>query len=236
LVRVTVGRVRDLRGIRNIGNGAERLWGLSVRRDDTSGVGVHSWRILVITVTDGILVGSVAGWGNIVATHTIEDVVAVLGRVSNSGVTCLETKNVGTHEVVPLDHLLVAIVVTVIAWECVGVDKTSQGVSSLISAVGIHLASSILRVKVDVDLIDESGDLNVGRGLEELDASESSSWHHARPMAGLAAPGNGSSLGVTDSRVGNRGSPHTEIINAVDEGGLTLRVGAFSRAVANIIT
>lgn len=82
---------------------------------------------------------------------------------------------------------------------------------NLISAVGIHLASSIFRVKVDVDLIEDSGDLNVGGGLEELDASESTSGHDARSMAGFAAPGNGSSLGVTDSRVGNRGSPHTEI-------------------------
>jgi len=92
LERHTVGCGGDLGLVRNAGNGTEGLWGLSVGRDLTSGVGVHSWGILVVTVADGILVWSVTSWSNIVAAHTIEDVVAVRSRISHRGVACLETK------------------------------------------------------------------------------------------------------------------------------------------------
>jgi len=100
---------------------------------------------------------------------------------------------------VPLDHLLITIVVAVVAGECVSVDESTEGVSSLVGAVGVQLASSIIGSDVDVDLVDEAGNLHVGGGFEELDTSEGSRRHHTTSMARLAAPGNGSSLGVADS-------------------------------------
>jgi len=83
LVRHAVGCGRDLGGVRNAGNGTKGLWGLNVGRDDTSGVSVLSWGFLIVTVTDGVLVRGIISWSNIVAAHTIEEVVTVYGRVGD---------------------------------------------------------------------------------------------------------------------------------------------------------
>ena len=98
--------------------------------------------------------------GHIVgATHAVVDVLAVGGLVSTarSGVTDRYTEGVATHEAVahdneeysvsgkkrnalgPINDLLVGVVVTTIAWECVGVHQASKRVPTLVRENGRQL-------------------------------------------------------------------------------------------------
>jgi len=108
----TVGRCGDLGLVWHGGDGTQRLGRLTVGLDLTVGIGVDTGVVLVVTLArlEGTVLGVVGG---IVSTSdTVVDVFTEVSSVGASGVTSLETESVTTHEVVPLDDLLVIVVVT----------------------------------------------------------------------------------------------------------------------------
>lgn len=93
----TVRRGGDARGVGHRGDGAERLGGLGVGHDLAVG-SVYTGEVLVVGVAhleDTLLRGVRA---DVAHTDTVEDVLAVVGRVRVRGVAHLEARGVRTNE------------------------------------------------------------------------------------------------------------------------------------------
>lgn len=75
----------------------------------------------------------------------------------------------------------------------------------------IKFATSIRTVDVDILLVNDAGEQNVCRGLENLNTSECSGRHDTSAMSGLRAPRNSLSFFILNQRVGVGGSPDTEV-------------------------
>ena len=192
-------------------------------------------RILVCTeagLEDSV---DVRGGGVVLASDTIEEMLAESGGVGASGVAGLEAEDTGTHEVVPFDSLDVGVGVTLGGREGVGEDETTDGVTTVVGAVGVHLSSTIIRVHVDLDLVDEAGDLDVSGGLHELDTSQGAGGDDTGSVSGEGAPCHGLAFGVTDVGVGYGRAPEAEIGSGVEDRGLALRGRSFGRGVANVV-
>jgi len=149
------------------------------------------------------IVGSVVG-----ASDSVEDMLAIVGRVGASGVTGFEAEGIGTYEVGPLDHLNVSTTAT----ERVGEHDTSHRVTTEISTVGVHLTTVVIRRHVEFGLVDEAHGLDVVRGLQELDTSQGASGNETGTVARLAAPGNHLAFDFTDGLSWSAGGPKTEVI------------------------
>jgi hypothetical protein len=80
-----------------------------------------------------------------------------------------------------------------------------------ISTVGIHLATIVSRLNVDLRLVDESDDLNVGGSFHELYALECTSGDETGSSAGFGAPCDHLAFCVSDDRVRISGSPQAKI-------------------------
>ena len=89
------------------------------------------------------------------------------------------------NSLVPLNRL------DEIAGECLGEEETTQRVTALIGTVGVHLTSRVIGGEVDLVLLDETSNLDVGSGLDELNAGQSALGDDTGSIAGLCAPGNG---------------------------------------------
>ena len=77
--------------------------------------------------------------------------------------------------------------------------------------MGIHLASPVIALQVNLGLVDETNDLGVVRCAHVLNALESIVRDEASAMTGLGAPGDHFPLSVGDNRVGCGWGPKAEI-------------------------
>jgi len=204
----TVGRSGDLGCVGHGGDNAQRLGRLGVGLDLTGGIGVNSRVVLVITSAG--LEGTVLGFVGRVegASDTVVDVFTEAGSIGAGRVASLETESVTTHEVVPLDDLLVS---GLVARPRGGVEKTTKGVTTEISAVGVEFSSVVVGTEVDEPLVDETDDLNVVGGLHELDTLEGTSGDETRSMTGLGAPGDFFVFRLADGGGTIRRCPQAEI-------------------------
>lgn len=233
LVGDTVGRGGNDGGVRrgNITRG-----GLGVGHGDTVG-DIDTGGSLEICVTNF----EKATWsvaGHVVrAAHTVVNVLAVGALVTCGGgrVTNRDAEGVATHEVGPVNDLLVTVIVATVAGEGVGVHQTTKGVPTQVSAVRVELSSVVISSHVDLDLVEVTSDLDVSAGLQELDTLESTLGDETSAVAGLGAPGNLLLLRVTNGGVGQRRSPKTEIVDVVDHGSLAHGILVFGGGVADVV-
>lgn len=94
----TVGRLGNASSIGHRLDLAERLGGLAVGMDSTTGIRIDTGEVLAFTLArleDTINIGS---RGIVLATNTIKDVLAVVGRVGTSGIAHLHTEDVAAHK------------------------------------------------------------------------------------------------------------------------------------------
>lgn len=218
----------DTSDVGDLVDGTESLGRLLVDDVIASGILVVAGEVLTVALaglegTVNVSSGSVVG-----ATDTIVDMFTELGGVGASRVASLETEGVSSHEVVPLDDLGVLVLVSPAGWECIGEDEATKGVATLISAVGIHLTSGVVRLDVDQGLVDMPSDLDIVGGLHELNAGEGASGDDTGATTGLSAPGDGLALGVADDGVGLGSTPQAKVVDGVDHGRLALGLLVFS--------
>ena len=57
--------------------------------------------------------------------------------------------------------------------------------------MGVHLTSRVIGGNVDLVLLNETSNLDIGGGLDELNTSQSALGDDTGTIAGLCAPGNG---------------------------------------------
>jgi hypothetical protein len=102
--------------------------------------------------------------------------------------------------------------------------------------VRVHLSSIVFSLNVNHGLVDETNDLSVGRSPHELDTLESITGDETSATARLGTPCH--HLAFSAANVGFRlvRSPETEVIDAVDEGGLAQGLLVLSSGVAQVVT
>lgn len=182
-----VGRSGNLWCVWNGADGTQRLGRLSVGLDLSGGVGVDTGEVLVVTLArfECSVLGVV---GSIVsASDTIEDMLAVVGSIGTGRVAGLEAECATAHEVVPLNHLLVTVVVAVRPGG--GVDKATEGVATEVGTVRVKLSSVVIRGEVNEGLVDETNNLDIVGGLHELNTLKGTSGDETATVTGLGAPG-----------------------------------------------
>jgi hypothetical protein len=216
-------------GIGHGGDGTERLGWLGVGDDGTVG-SVYAREVLVLAFAGlkGTIL-SVVGCV-VAAADAVVDVLAVVGGVGASGITCFEAEGVPTHEVVPFDHLCVTA-----STKSVRVEETTHWVTTEISTVGIHLTSPVIALQVDLGLINETNDLDVVGGAHELNTLKSIVRDEPSAVTGFGAPGNHFPLSVGNNRVGNGWGPKAEIINGIEERCLTVGLLVLGGGVADVV-
>jgi hypothetical protein len=199
LVRSATGRGRNPSIVWHGLDFTERLSGLLVGRNYTIRAGVDTREVLVVTQATLKDTINVSGRGIVLASNTIEDVFAEICSIGTSGIACLEAEDSPSHEVVPFNYLLEVVGITGIRREGVREEETSEWVTTSISTMRVHLSSRIIGFHVDKLLLDEADDLDVSGGLHELNTGESAGWDHTSSAAGLGAPCNGFTFGITDN-------------------------------------
>jgi len=220
----------DLGLVGHGGDGALVLRGLGVGHDGTV-LGIDTRVILVVALAglEGTVLGII---GDVVgAADTVETMFAEVGGVGVSGVANLDAESVASHEVMPFDHLSVIFAIA----KGGGVHETTHGVTAEISAVRVHLSSIVVALDVNLGLVNETNNLGVGRGPDELNTLKSIAGDETSATAGLGAPCNHLSLGVSNDRVDIGRSPEAEVINTVDKRGLAVRLLVFGSGVAPVI-
>jgi hypothetical protein len=170
------------------------------------------------------------------APETVIDVLAESLLILASGVTDFHAEAVTTHEVCPINDLLVRVIVTPVAGERVGVHETAKRVTAQISTVGIQLASVVISRDVYLSLVNETGDLDVVGGLDELYTLKSTGGDETSTVSRLCTPGNFLTFGVTNGGVGLWGCPEAKVVYVVHERSLTHGALILSCRVANIVT
>lgn len=93
----------------------------------------------------------------------------------------------------------------------VRVDETTERVSTLVSTVGVHLSSTIIRGHVDLGLVNVTNNLDIVGSLHKLDTSKGAGGNQASAAAGLGAPCNSLALRVANNRIGFRRSPNAKV-------------------------
>jgi len=78
-----------------------------------------------------------------------------------------------------------------VASECLGEEETTQRVTALIGTVGVHLTSRVIGGDVDLVLLDDTGNLDVGGSLDELNTCQGALRDNTGTIVGLGAPGDG---------------------------------------------
>ena len=129
----------------------------------------------------------------------------------------------------PLNNLLVSVVVPVVGRETIGINETTEGVATLhftrqntadakrpgathqIGTMGIELTTEIVGGQVELGLVEEGDDLEVGRGLQELDTRDGALGDKTRAAAGLCAPCDLLTLRVANGGGASGWCPHTPI-------------------------
>lgn len=230
LVGCAARRGGDASSVWHGGDGAERLRGLLVGGDDTISTSIDTWEVLVVTEAGQEDVVDVGSGGVISATDTIENVLAVVGSVSTSGIASLEAELASTHKVVPFNGLLE------LTGESIREEEGTEWVTTLIGTVGVEFTSRVVSSEINVLLGDVTSDLDVVGCLYELDTGEGTSGDDTGAIVGLCAPSDGFTLSVTDGAVGGWWTPEAKVVNRVDDGGLAERVWSASGGVAQVVT
>lgn len=150
---------------------------------------------------------------------SVVDILAVIG-VRYGIITCFDAELAASEEVVPVVDLGNGFVVFC-GRQVVRKHETAEWVPSQISAVGVKLASGITSRQTKGGLIYETRELNVSGRLDELNSGESSGGDKASTMAFFGAICYDLSFDVANHAVWCRRTPQTEIINRVNEHGLT---------------
>lgn len=228
----TLGAGGDLGLVGHRRDGAERFRWLAVGHD-LAVLGVDTGEVLVLALArlEGTVLGVVR---RVVGTsNAVELVLAEFGVVRMVGVASFDTEGIAPHEVVPLNDLVVLVGVTS---EGIGVDETAHGVTTKVSTVRVHLTSPVTGTDVDLGLVNETDDLDVGTSLHELDTLEGIARDQAGATPGLGTPSNHLAFVVGDDGVGVRRSPEAEVINRVDDGRLAAGRLAFRGRVASVVT
>lgn len=141
---------------------------MSIRRDLTI-QSVRSREVLVLALA-GLECAVLGVVGSVVSTtDAIEDVFTVVFSIRSGGIASLETEEVITDEVVPLNDLVGS------PSEYVAVHHTSHGIPAEVGTVGVHLASGIVSKDVDGSLVDESDSLDIIRSPHKLHALQGTS-------------------------------------------------------------
>jgi len=189
---------------------------LSVSHGNAAG-DVETSRNLQVGVAN--LEGTVLGIvGHVVRTsHAVVDVLAVSGLVcaARSRITDCDTKGIATHEVRPVDNLLVGVVVATVAWERVGVHQTSERIPTKVSTMRVEFSSIVLSVHVNLSLVDKTSDLNVLRCDEILNTLKGTIGNETSAVTRLCAPCNLLLFSIADSGVGDGWCPLAEIVDVV---------------------
>lgn len=142
---------------------------------------------------------------------------AEFGGLGSCCVAGLQAEDVASHEVVPFDDLLECVVISAVGWEGIGVEESSEGISSLISTMRVHLASSVIRLDVNKGLVNPAHDLNIRRGLHELNTGERSGRDDACPPPRLGAPRHSLALCISNNSIRLRRAPDTKVVDRVDD-------------------
>ena len=86
-----------------------------------------------------------------------------------------------------------------------------------------------------VSLINETSDLEVRLGLDELETSDGTSWDETSTTSGLGAPGDLLMFGLTNGGARVGGGPKTPVIGEVHVTSLAQRAGTLSGGVATVV-
>jgi hypothetical protein len=228
----TVGRSGDLGLVWHGGDDSQRLGRLSVGLDLTAGVGVDAGEVLVFTLAslEAPFLG-VAG-GIVFASDTIVDMFAEVSGVGTSRVASLETELATTHEVMPLNDLLVSVVV---ARPGGGVEETTEGIATKVGTVRVKLSSEVICRYIDEGLVNETDDLDIVGGPRELNTFESTSGDETTAMTRLGTPGNFLMFRIADGFDLWR-CPEAEVIDRVDDASLAEGLLALRRRVTPVVT
>jgi hypothetical protein len=202
-------------------------------RDDLAIAGIDTRIILVISKArfENTFLGIVGGI--VGTTNAVIYVFTKVRSVGTGGVACFKAELAATHEVVPFDDLLVRVVILTPSSR---INKTTQRVSSHVSAMRIQFSSSIVRYQIDESLVNEPNDLDVIGSSHKLNALEGTRGNGARPPARLGAPCYFLAFGVGDERIWCGRSPKAEIIKRIQERRLAERRRALSRRIAKIVS
>jgi len=203
---------------------------LAVGRSNSVGANVGANRFLVVTEARLENVGSVGSRHVVVASKLVVDVLAVVEVGGIVGRASLEAEHARSHEVVPLRDLLD------LASESGRVDQATKWVTTAICSVRIKLSSTIVGIDVDHLLIDETDNLDVSGSRQPLYTGDGTSGDDTGAVTGLGAPCDLGSFRVADGAVGSGRSPQAEVVDAVDPGGLAVRVGPLGGRVANVVS
>jgi hypothetical protein len=176
-----------------------------------------NWVLVVAFAGEENIVGVVSRCV-VLAANAIVDVLAETNSVVGIRITSLEAEHASTDEVVPRRSL--GRKLGSAAREGGRVDEATNRVTTAVLASRVELATGVVRGKIEQKLVDVTSDLNVGWGLDELDASEGASGDKTSTVGGLGAPGYFKGLRVSDGNTGLGRTPKAEIIKRVDDGGL----------------
>jgi len=163
------------------------------------------------------------------ATLRVEYVFAEFIVVGAAGIAGLQTELIAPHKIVPFDNLKIGAV------ERLGEHDAAHRVSSQIRTVRIHLASCVAMDHIDHGLIHEPNDLEIIRSLGKLHSGDGARRNDTSSVARLCAPCDHLALYFSDCVSGFRGGPETEVIERVEQGGLTERLWALCCRIADII-
>jgi len=140
---------------------------LGVGANDTVGSSVDTREVLAVTLAAFEHTRGIRGRGIVLATDTIEYVLAVACSVWSARVACLQAECTSTHKVVPFDSLDVVVGVSGGCREGISEKETTKGVSTLIGTVRIHLTTIVVGGNVDVGLVDETSDCRKGQQITD---------------------------------------------------------------------
>lgn len=95
----------------------------------------------------------------------------------------------------------------------------------------VHFTARVVRVDVDLRLVDEPDDLHVIRRLHELNATQRARWNDARAASWLGAPRDHLTLCVSHDRVRIDRRPQAEVCTRAGENKIKLAPGVEERDV-----
>jgi hypothetical protein len=104
-----------------------------------------------------------------------------------------------------------------------------------VSTVGVHFASKVVRLNINLALVNETDDLGIGRGPHELNTLKGITRDQTSATTGLGAPCNHLAFSVGDDRIRLARCPKTEVIDAVDEGSLAEGLLVLGGGVTNVV-
>jgi hypothetical protein len=202
LVCDAVGRGRDGSGVWNADGTGMRL-GVGRRLTVRASVGTNEIHVVTLARLENTILSSI---GDIEITpNTIKDVLAVVLRLGSSGVASLVAEAVAPEEEMPFDDLSRG------AGPDVGEDEATDGVSTEVGTVGVHLSSPVTLEDVDLGLVDVADGLDVVGCADPLDTGQGALWDETGAVSWLSAPCHHGALDVANLTAVLGRSPQAEV-------------------------